>query len=153
MPDLVKVVLHISRRGGLSGFARRATAATTVLLRFAIVGAACYVLIERPEISTEAAAALAVGLLWSVVATLLSKPQPPHALVLLTDESLVYAEGATCLDWTDVKSHVVVGNHLIFEPTDAARREDPVVRRRYSIPLGELSRSAVIEAFATRPRR
>lgn len=152
MPDLVRVVLHVSRRAGISGFARRASGVVSVLLRVAIVGMAAYALVKKVELSTEAAAALAIGLLWSVVAPLVARPEPPHALVLLTDDSLVYAEGATCLDWPDVKSHVVVGDRLFFEPTEEARRADPVVRRRYAIPLGPQSREAVISAFSERPR-
>jgi hypothetical protein len=153
MTDRVKLFLRIERPEGRSRFARRATAATSAALRCAVVGLACYVLLYRVDVSPRTAAALAIGLAWSTAAPWLSRPRAPHLSVLLTDDSLVYAEGATCLDWEDVKSHVVAGDRLFFEPVDEARRRDPAIRRRYAIPLSEDTRAAVIEAFGNRGDR
>jgi hypothetical protein len=152
MPDQVRVVLHISRREGASAIVAKIGAALNLGLRFAVAGLAAYALVARPALSEEASALLALGVAWIVVAPLLTKSRPPHATVLLTDESLLIAEGATVLDWPDVRSHLVAGDALVFEPTEEARRADPVVKRRYAIPLGTATREAVVTAFQNRPR-
>ncbi len=152
MPDHVRVVLHISRREGAAAFFAKVGAAVNIGLRFAVVGIAAYVVLKRPELSDGAGILLAIGLVWCVVAPLLSRPRPPHATVVLTEESLLIAEGATVLDWPDVRTHLVVGDTLVFEPTEAARNDDPVIKRRYTIPLGTSTREAVVTAFQNRPR-
>ncbi len=152
MPDHVRVVLHISPREGAAAFFAKIGAAVNVGLRFAIVGIASYVVLKRPELSDEAGILLSIALMWCVVAPLLARPRPRHATVLLTQESLLIAEGATVLDWPDVRTHLVMGDTLVFEPTEDARRADPVIKPRYTIPLGNSTREEVISAFQDRPR-
>lgn len=152
MPDVVKVVLHISRRPRGGTWVVKAGAALTLALRFAVVGIGAWAVLERPEMSREAAGALAIGLVWCVAAPLLARPRALRSTVLLTDESLLYADDAAVLDWTDVRTHAVVGDQLLFEPTEEARRADRSLKNRYAVPLGPATREAVVEAFQSRPR-
>ena len=152
MPDVVKVVLHISRRPRGGAWIVKTGAALSLALRFGVVALGAWAVLERPEMSREAAAALAIGLVWCVVAPLLARPRAPRSTVLLTDESLLYADEAAVLDWTDVRTHAVVGDQLLFEPTEEARRADPSLKRRYAVPLGPETREAVVDAFQNRPR-
>lgn len=152
MTDRVHVVLHVNRRGGLGGFAQRASSVAAVVLRIAIVAFAAWTLWRGDRLEQGAAAALGIALLWSVAAPLISRPPPPHALVMVTDDAIVYAEGAAYVEWPHVKAHVVAGDKILFEPDDEARRADPALRRRYAVPLGDQSREAILAAFARRPR-
>jgi hypothetical protein len=125
MPDVVKVVLHISRRPRGGAWVVKAGAALTLALRFAVVGIGAWAVLERPEMSREAAGALAIGLVWCVAAPLLARPRALRSTVLLTDESLLYADDAAVLDWTDVRAHAVVGDQLLFEPTEEGAPRGP----------------------------
>jgi hypothetical protein len=151
--DAVRAVVHVDRTG--RGF-RRVLANvglfTTHGLRLAIGIIAGLSLIGRLEPSEGAAAALSIGVLWAIVAPIFSKPRASTTTVVLTDESLLVADGATVLDWSDVRSHAVVGDRLFFEPTEEARKADPIVRRRYSFPLGPNTRETIVDAFRNRPR-